>query len=1800
MHCNSATLDTSIKRRAIPEFIAGCIEEIALEGRSGIAVSELYNRLDPQHDLPFREHTWSILRKLTSHLSFHRTILSNRNEDTPNATSTNAPLCSSPRTLKRKRTWTTTLIPVEHQTSPIRGPYSAAHGSKQKRSPQKRTEPFNALKAGKKIRMDENIVTQEDSEHSRRIEVVDAKISGGDLIAQKAESLAQMQYDEAIRSQYTAIEKSVWIIACEEVRLRHLGVMDPFVVSPCSVLFDLLELLGRARERGESAAELSKYKAFGGDARKFHYLLDVLTGAKLIVKNIVSVKGRRFNMLHLKRFAPKCMADIGNVKGTMEKESYPRELICMVMAKVLRLRRQKTCVLADIARELGISKGTQEKLRNYLLHEAYIDPEFPLEIFMARCNASSHAVKTASNGRKLWCLRLRHDSAIEDSDLNAGQDTCKGAVVEIGVVEQIYNCIKRKKKRGATIPEIRDVLGVPTFRLPYKLAQGLIAQYNIDVERVLVGKNTMYRMFVPSQEEHTSSDVGALKKDTPKQPPSFDETTVTLAHHAQAILHAREVTLEAPASNVETREIAPSVRSTCQPASIKEALSHTVKIPCIREKRRQFAIDLVRKELIISNSQLRNRLIDWERRLSGKNMAAECSQELSTIATRSVRKIINELLNMEEFKAISVVVPARMGNAHTKAPTIKKCIGVREVENDTDRIEEFLRMLKEERRTRLRDGSVHKEHKNFIVLSKNRKTIRSFHLPIRKENENVQVINFLSCHHKTVRKAHNRLRKQSRRLGQYHGIMYRCRALHLLMWKKMPQLRHSGSKYSALPRDSHAVDNDSDQLKNTEITATKIDKATCAGEQIAETITKSDFHAEQLYSPQNVLDTLSLKEFIMLLGVSNLLTDQEETQVRSLISSDDSWNKLDHTAAQKIRNGEIDRLYKLLVVLEELNLVEQVKGSPSDYLLALQSSSDQFDEAISQVALATLSGGFFRIRQCLRITLQSGDTILSSRPHESVDVYTSIPGREPLHHTLKTYDDAEKYWKSLEVLSLKGGHSNCLEKQIVDKTDEVLRSAALTTALIHSKISWTPSGLKYAQKNVKTQIADASTTLSASFEQSADMTDRSDTAQGTEALYKKRHSNAKYIGKLKKEALKNATEVNLFRKDKRLGLSYVEYVSQLVTNEKKESKTTRQKENGICAEQNEEGFSRMPYRPHCQSIELWKPELDAKLLELYIERASYQWFIDVPVALQAQDEPTAFRNTRLKRSLLGWHSIGQLLEKPKLLCKRRVKELMELPNNKAQYENVKKSVTALKNPNEIFHEELEIIQQPRLAALHSRALQIVFHDEASYEPSLAAMLLSNWKDDEAQLVWRYLWLAGVIRVPKTRKDQTYEHQRNFTFRIRFFNKKHCSSCYPLQFFLGATEYANFQKENSFEAGNQLLSGVDGCELKRNGISSAQNYVSCLEEHELVPNLVDSHMAIELSYMAMGLSHFSIFFIEPLSQNDMGTKVRGFEAHLSQYFNIASSDYFLQDSWCVTSRFLSDDSCVDETTAQMQAFSTHQDSARPCEPIGITLPIHRDIESWILQQLDRSKEEGLSYIELQHSLRIEVSKKFLEKYGIDGIDCLQRVLDTLVTRKMVWYVSAYEGSRYVLAEHAAIWLIPQEKKFDHQNLDLKWKNTFCLSQPWLLLDGNTNVDTALMLKRRICNSLLSNPGLTDRMLHRTMRKIVSLQNLRVLLDEMVAEKIIYRRILRSRNFSHTVINDDTERKQSNVFEVAFEIHKSNHYGTQNTDRTLRHISEIYKITSGDLRYAEMKVDKVHYFPTVQCVEALGSVASELLH
>lgn len=63
-----------------------------------------------------------------------------------------------------------------------------------------------------------------------------------------------LSYEEAVTSNHDGV---LGVVACESLRLKYLGVQDASLMDTISPQFDLLEIIGRARVRGENAATLT-------------------------------------------------------------------------------------------------------------------------------------------------------------------------------------------------------------------------------------------------------------------------------------------------------------------------------------------------------------------------------------------------------------------------------------------------------------------------------------------------------------------------------------------------------------------------------------------------------------------------------------------------------------------------------------------------------------------------------------------------------------------------------------------------------------------------------------------------------------------------------------------------------------------------------------------------------------------------------------------------------------------------------------------------------------------------------------------------------------------------------------------------------------------------------------------------------------------------------------------------------------------------------------------------------------------------------------------------------------------------------------------------------------------------------------------------------------------------------------------------------------------------------------------------------------------------------------------------------
>ncbi|GMF20402.1 unnamed protein product [Phytophthora fragariaefolia] len=1499
-----------------------------------------------------------------------------------------------------------------------------------------------------------------------------------------------LTYEEAVASSHDGV---LGVVACESLRLKYLGVQDPSLMDTISPQFDLLEIIGRARVRGENAAALTNSRLFG-DSRKLHYLLDMLIGSNYVVKNIVTADQRRFNIVHLQRFASKFHPSMVSPSATIARQAFPKEVLAEVIVGMMKARGERTCVFADIGRELGYGKRHQEQLRNYFIQQMSTKPGFPLQLFMARCKTESEYI-----GRKLWCVRLRdgapgtrgrrRGSQITFEELGPDTMAVGRPVVERGIMEQMFVAIQDREEVGATVPELRDVLGVPTFKLPYKLAQGLISNYNISVEQVVMGKSTMYRMFVPGAGEQNgdSSQMAAHCNNLN----STDSTSVG-------------VRVTRSADKYSTPKGMDNTDDSCgqlQPVTMKEATRGMVRASTI-DRRRNYILKRVQMEKVVSLHQLRTGLIEMER-----------VAEATTMDIRSVRRIVDELVEEKKITTMDITLPPKqvLQKAHRKV----KCAVLLGYQRSREAIREFIKAYEEEQQRKYQANLVDHDNDDYVVVTNRHKPRHPSGGNIIKEDRtqekhDQEIVKYSAMSYKLARLGLAKLQKQSRRLGMFFGMMYKCQAFHLMIWERLQLLGHRNT----VPVDGAAVVCDEPNANHD---------SSYGGLQ------------EVSFALKDVLDLLTVKEYIQLVGVPELLTDQEESAVKLIAAKGGAWDALPLSIAEKIRGCEADRFSKIVRVLLDLRLLQVVRDTSSTGLFNVFQSSDDFDSMVSRVAFATLSGGLFKIKRRVCISVKQGTTVLHGLPSEHSYAYAPgfscksksdhFTGRVPLEFEFVETEEVKDYWKSLRFLSVEGarlGTKSHDHHGVSVKLDGALiRSAPLSEHNIYVMKAWVP----HSTTSTKNSTA------------------RAKAAAGPIQMLKRKQFQSDVPGA-------ELTAQKKCKITKTANGPISPFMAPVDTSEAGVSKFRKQV------------GAKKTRRTHT-----WTFEEDLRLIDLYLEQMSCRWFVEVPLALQQKEELVAFRTTDLSRTLISWKELGKAFNKKPIECMLRVNDLLEAPAIQARVEKAKLTITHMKNPGGEFHEEVAIMQHPRLAALLCRALQVILHERASYYSVLADMLMSNWKESEVKLVWRYLWLAGIItRTPQAheRKDQK---QRGFQVHSKVFEMKSLRIAhYLMETFCEAAKYLSFVNENVAEA-TMVAEEND-------------RYF----EHEIGVNISSGQAAATLSSMTSGFSHLVPTYVAPGKRSGENLEiqramaVKGLAGHLSRQWGGVFPEDFLKEYWSVKSVFgILDAPIQAHNIRAMEAFS---DSTR----------IHH-----VLAMDTRHKRKKHA---LEHSLRpwlaivlTEVAgagitlKELSSKYAVSGLSSgcsttprvlIQREVDEMIRQGKVLEINGYNHCRLILREFADLWALHPYRITSDSTVDnvhfVFDKGSTVVARPWFHLDGSLNTKMTFKLKRKVVNIVMCCPGIQDTAVHKKMRKIVSLQDMRSLLEELMTDRIIYARVFR-----------DPRPPVTSVFKLSM------HPPSQGT--------RIVALSPGELRYVDFSRDRLHYFPSVNCMELFGAEACD---
>lgn len=1729
---------------SMPQFVARCLEEIGLEGRCGMPLRELFDAMNPENDVAYRSYTWYVLRGMEDQLTFHvmRPLGTNLTSKKPIPSSTETDL-----TLRRKkRKWKTTLLenpnaevirsPKQHKSKshPLQPVIPsvrriAAQKHRQRlhntecdgrdqlnsvnrpRRRRQRSGDSNAIgkiilskdgksdmksndevsKNGLQFKSTDQVPTlplQKEAVDSIKEGIKDAedevewvlRSPRGFRLGEKVD-VRDLSYEEAVTSNQDGV---LGVVACEQWRLRYLGVADATLIDTVSPQFDLLEIIGRSKVRGENAITLTNSRLFG-DSRKLHYLLDVLIAINCVVKNIVTADQRRFNIVHLRRFANRWHPSMISPSASIAWEKYPKDAIAQIIVSMMEARGENTCVFADIGRELGYSKRHQEQLRSYFIQQMKVKPSFPLHFFLARCKTAGEMI-----GRKLWCIRLRASSPggfhlpkrrrlLASSFDKIGFGSVGRPIVERGIMEQMYVTIQNRAE-GATVPELRDVLGVPTFKLPYKLAQGLIANYNISVEQVILGKNTMYRMFVSGTEN---------KKHCRSQ-----HATISASDSSADSIAGMLVTR---ASDKYSSHKGINENHACgqyQAGTMMQAARGIVRASTT-ERRKCYILDQVQMKKIVSLHQLRTGLIKIER-----------MTDATTMDIRSVRRIVDGLVEEKKIAILDITLPPKQ--IFQKVRRTVKCAVLLGYQRDRESIQEFIKSYEEKQYRNYQRSLLNHDNDDYVVVTNRQKQRHNMREACLVGPYEQEVVKYSAVSYKVARHGLVKQQKQSRRLGMFFGMMFKCRAFHFMIWNSLKLL-------------SAQCTNDAS------LSAIKSGASSGSFEDIT-------------FALKDVLDLLTVKEYVQLVGVPELLTDQEEAAVRSAASKGVSWNALPGNFVDKLRSCEADRFSKIVRVLLDLGLLCVVQDTSSMALFNVFQTCGDFDSIVSRVAFAALSGGLFTITRHVRISIKQGARVLHRLPSKFTYAYAPgfscksksdhFTGRVPLEFYLNDLNDVKAYWKSLRFLSVEGARlgttsddPNCVSVKL---DGALIQSAPLTDHNIYVLKAWVPH----------------STT-----------TTRSSTARAKAA--------AGPIQVLKRK---------LFQAD----------VPAVAAPSHKRCKSAKSCCGSISAlmtpiDTSEAGVSRFRKQVSAKKTSrtmTWTLKDDLRLIDCYLEQMSCRWFVEVPLALQIKEEHVAFRTTNISRTLISWKELGKVFKKNPSECMFRVKDLLEAPAVRARLEKTKATATQMKNPGGIFHEKAAIMSQPRLTSLLCRALQVIFHQRSSYYSVLADALMSNWSESEVKLVWRYLWLAGLItRTPQV-VEGSDQKQRGFQVHSKVFEMKSLKiSHYLMETFCQAAKYVTFVDENIDEA-----------------TMMAEEYDNVFE-HDIQANMPTGQAAVVLSSLVSGFSRLVPSFIKPRTQaaviRDVQRviTVKGLAGHLSQQWNGVLPEDFLKDFWTVKSVFRGADVTTQARkikmmeafsfSASIQHWKKHWTPAKRRKRI-----LHQSLSYWVHTVLNEAESTGATLNELGHKYaQLKSRPKCVTAMARGEIDeLIQREVDELVSKGSVFEVNGYDNCRYVLRKFSDLWALhPYRITSDSTAKKVHFlfdSTTTIVARPWLHLDGSLNTKMALKLKRKAVNIVMCCPGIQDFAIYKKMRSIVSLQDMRSLLEELIISRIVYARVVRGRR---------------SPFASVFGLANSRRSCDQN----------IMAFSPGELRYVNFSRDRLHYFPSINCIELLGAEACD---
>ncbi|TMW66267.1 hypothetical protein Poli38472_004032 [Pythium oligandrum] len=978
------------------ELVAAAMDYVALEGRAGVAVSQVLDALDAVLDTGVRRHVWKSLQRQQA-----RGVLQFYYEPTA--------------VTKRE-----------------------SIGKKRKRPTSNGSRASGVKAVASDDEMDEHVTRKRDHQDREDENMTIEDTEDGDDARNRREivhDVTQIPLEDIAPTLRSA--KRLMVVACEELRFRAMNIPRKAVLAEFGDdHLRILEAIGRARTMGITIPELCGVFDSGSSVKKVHNSLDTLISYNLVIKRMMIVARpsmRRLNIVHLPRFAADFSPEMFDASAEFESDDLCKKILSAAAEAYLRDLPAHSCVLYDLGRDLGFQKRHLEVLKNHIVQESKRDERFPLEFFQAVLQPS----KSASTEPKILnCVRYKPATDIKS------RTPMRGMTIEMGLLNQIYRVIEDNGENGTTIIDLRNEMVLPGNKLPYKLVSILAGTYGLKAEAIILGKNKAFRLYpgkikTPSKKrpattqlDEDNDDNSDADPDTPNKPSRTLRPSSTTSR------------------NGTTPENTFSVRANI---ALKVALGGT-EVEGTRTRRRDHILSRLADEKIISISSLRASMFNMERQL-----AAGDDQNVGMIDTRSVTRIAIELEKESSLRLVQLPLPAR--NVSTKFRALR-CVVLPGYEQNEQFIQGFVKnYCRDERLRRVHQNADQKRFVRFrpsdshddgfdpwrsTRAKKRPRADQSTSDPTQSASSTIdsapdevvsyRVRRFLSQEKSSL---HNH---QYRRLGFAYGVMYRCKEFHRFLWSFL----HEHTELHLRDDDIDVSIDDEDEEGNDGDGTLKA---------------KGDSESKKtrlrgiVFSRETVLHRMPVHLYIQVFSGGAVLNAHEYVEVENAVKQKQTFDVLPESVRQKIWAHESERTAKVLGTLNDLQLIVPHKIGMKNLIKILRAGySDDQDGVLSQALKDNALGGLFRLRRSVKITLDDrvnsengvliGDSACKGMNDCSVirivgttEKSYSFGSMLPLGFEFSTADEIDRYWETLQCL--------CLEKMVMEVPNPIRNASAV-------------------------------------------------------------------------------------------------------------------------------------------------------------------------------------------------------------------------------------------------------------------------------------------------------------------------------------------------------------------------------------------------------------------------------------------------------------------------------------------------------------------------------------------------------------------------------------------------------------------------------------------------------------------------------------------------------------------------------------------------------------------------------------